>query len=108
MKYIDTPFSIPRNHPTAPDVFKGRMSAHLMADTQEELVEYAVRIGLKASWIQYPQDPAHVHFDLTGRYLQRVLKDAVDGIEVRQVTPREMARMILRRKYRDSEGSEVT
>jgi hypothetical protein len=74
MVYIDTPFDIPRDHPTAPRCFLGHKSAHLMADSEAELVAYARKIGMRESWIQRRGTPM-VHFDVTGSRLARVLKD---------------------------------
>ena len=56
-------------------VFKpGRMFSHLMADSEEELRAYARSIKLPMTWIQYPGTP-QVHFDVTGRILQRIMAD---------------------------------
>lgn len=46
----------------------GRITAnwsHLSADTTEELVEFAARLGLRASWIQNPGHVWKEHFDVT-------------------------------------------
>ncbi|MET4143867.1 DUF4031 domain-containing protein [Arthrobacter sp. UYCo732] len=46
----------------------GRIRAnwsHLTADTTEELVEFADRLGLKRSWIQNPGHAWKEHFDVT-------------------------------------------
>ena len=37
-------------------------ACHLLADTEDELIEFAVSIGLKARWIQHGH---YTHFDLT-------------------------------------------
>lgn len=45
----------------------GRISArwsHLMADTDEELHEFAARLGLRRSWHQKPGTPIS-HYDVT-------------------------------------------
>jgi Protein of unknown function (DUF4031) len=97
MIYIDSPGKIDENHPTAPRCFKGRMHSHLMADTEQELREYARKLGLSMSWIQHPGNPVYVHFDLTGRFLERALKDAVNGV-IRQITDREMALLLRARR----------
>jgi len=93
MIYIDNPFSVPDDHPTAPRCFRGKLSAHLMADTEAELVAYAKSIGMRESWIQ-KRGTAYVHFDVTGTRLTRVLRDE----RVRRITPREMAIMIRTRQ----------
>lgn len=56
-------------------VFRGKKHAHLMADTEEELVEYAASIGLKSSWIQR-KGTKLVHFDVVGVYLRKILSDS--------------------------------
>lgn len=38
---------------------------HMQADTREELDAMADKIGLKRSWIQYPDNPAKRHYDVT-------------------------------------------
>lgn len=46
----------------------GRIRAnwsHLTADTTDELVEFAARLGLKRSWIQNPGHVWKEHFDVT-------------------------------------------
>lgn len=40
-------------------------SCHLMADTREELMAFAARLGLRAVWFQ--DHPVHPHFDLTAK-----------------------------------------
>lgn len=43
----------------------GRMiMCHMFADTHEELVEMADRIGVARKWIQYPGHPVKEHFDI--------------------------------------------
>jgi len=55
----------------------GRWS-HLMADTEEELIEFAVgKLGMRASWIQHPGTP-DVHFDVVdSRRLRAIQLGAV-------------------------------
>lgn len=56
-------------------VFKpGRPFTHLCADTDQELTEYAVSIGMKAAWIQHP-GTSRAHFDVTGKFLEKVMSD---------------------------------
>lgn len=43
--------------------FNARWS-HLMADTREELDDFARRLGLRPSWIQHPGTPKE-HYDVT-------------------------------------------
>jgi hypothetical protein len=55
----------------------GRWS-HLMADTEPELIEFAVgKLGMRASWIQHPGSP-DVHFDVVdSRRLRAITLGAV-------------------------------
>lgn len=56
-------------------VFRGKKHVHLFANTKKELLDYAVlTLGLKASWIQNSR--GFIHFDVTGRYMQKVLNDS--------------------------------
>lgn len=49
-------------------VLRGRsvVSAHLMASTTEELIAFAVRLGLREEWIQH-RGEVKEHFDLLGQ-----------------------------------------
>lgn len=47
--------------------------SHLMADSTEELVEFAARLGLRAEWIQYPGTPKE-HFDVTDGVRTKALR----------------------------------
>lgn len=59
-----------REWPTKIRCFKGG-SAHLMADTLDELHAFAKRLGLKREWFQ--NHPMHPHYDLTpGKHAQAV------------------------------------
>lgn len=89
MLYLDIPFQVPSDHPTAPRCFRGKRSAHLMADTEEELVHYARLLGMRAFWLQRPGTP-YAHFDLTGAKLAIALGDP----GVRKITKREMLRLV--------------
>lgn len=54
----------------------GRVAArwsHLMADSSVELAEFADRLGLDPSWIQYP-NTAKEHFDVTATVRARALR----------------------------------
>lgn len=51
-------------------------SCHLIADSTEELIEFALSIGLKEKWIQ---DKNIVHFDLTAsRRVKAVKSGAIE------------------------------
>jgi hypothetical protein len=42
---------------------------HMTADTHDELMAFARRIGLKPSWLQYPGKPLE-HFDIRGERMR--------------------------------------
>jgi hypothetical protein len=92
MLYIDTPFEVDRNHPTAPSCFRGKLSAHLTADTREELMVYVVTVGMKPNWKQ-KWDTPYFHFDVTGSRLQKILKDD----RVMKIGAKDMAKLFLAR-----------
>lgn len=52
-----------RKYPHALPFFR-EGACHMSADTQLELIEFALSIGLKPAWIQRPGTP-YEHFDLT-------------------------------------------
>ncbi len=60
--------------PNVHHVFRGRQHVHLMADTEEELIEYAISIGLDSRWIQ-DKGTIRVHFDCVGKFMNIVIKD---------------------------------
>jgi hypothetical protein len=43
--------------------FRGMIMCHMMADTTEELLAMADKIGVRRKWIQYPNTPKE-HFDV--------------------------------------------
>jgi hypothetical protein len=54
----------------------GRINArwsHLLADTSEELIEFAKKLGLKEEWIQYPGTWKE-HFDVTEPKRQKAIR----------------------------------
>jgi len=93
MIYMDSPFKVALDHYNAPRIFKGRLSAHLTADTEEELVEYARSIGMSKSWLQ-DSGTYRFHFDVTGKFLDRVMSDS----RVKFLEPKDFARLLLSRK----------
>lgn len=69
-------------------------ACHLIADSKEELIEFAVKLGLRPDWIQTaetkPKDKYRIpHFDLTRN--KRKLAVKAGTIEI---NTREMARKI--------------
>lgn len=54
-------------------------SCHLLADSVEELNEFAISIGLKLSWFQPAKGGAMPHYDLTvNKRKQAVKKGAIE------------------------------
>jgi hypothetical protein len=49
------------NYGTGKGYWKDRKSCHLIADSVDELIDFAVGIGLQKSWFQQRSSP---HFDL--------------------------------------------
>jgi len=66
---------------------------HMQADSREELDAMADRIGLKRSWIQYPDNPVKRHYDVTES--RRAAAVAAGAVEIGML---ELARM--RRDWR--------
>jgi hypothetical protein len=68
---------------------KGRWS-HLIADSREELHEFAQGIGLKRSWFQ-PGKPLggkpsrHWHYDVTDSMRERAIAAGAQAIDIREV-----------------------
>lgn len=60
--YVDD-MLLPADVPNGKRIVSGRWS-HLMADTREELDEFADRLGLSRSWIQHPGTYKE-HYDVT-------------------------------------------
>lgn len=61
--YVDN-FMIQASVPNGNRTVRGRWS-HLMADSDEELIEFAKSIGLNPAWIQEPSRRYGAHFDVT-------------------------------------------
>ena len=62
-----------------------RHSAHLFADSEEELHRFAIAIGLKRAWFQC--HPRMDHYDLTfGKRRQAVAAGAVEVSDEQMVT----------------------
>ena len=55
-----------------PKIRSGRISAHLMADSKEELHEFANEYGIKRCW--YDGNRKHPHYDLLNGSLERILE----------------------------------
>lgn len=71
----------------------GRMQmGHMMADTTEELLAMADRIGVARKWIQYPGEPKE-HFDVC--WSKRVLAVSYGAF---RVSPRKFVELIRARR----------
>lgn len=60
----------------------GKLSSrwsHLTADTPEELLAFALKLGLRQSWVQYPGTYKE-HYDLTEGMRQRALRNGAVAI----------------------------
>lgn len=59
--------------------FGGKDFAHLFGPSIEILYEAATSIGCNTTWIQHPNNPRRMHFDITGAMLKRALKRCKDN-----------------------------
>ena len=78
--------------------FRRMKMSHMMADTTEELLEVAERVGLAPRWIQR-QGTAWEHFDVSMSVRAKALLDGAV-----EVTCRQAAYMLLRRQQTGSLG----
>ena len=70
-------------------------SCHLIADSVDELMEFAVRMGLKREWFQAKSTP---HFDLTAEGRELALQHGAIELGQRQLVAkiRELRKIRLR------------
>lgn len=61
--------------------WKWTMACHLLADTIDELFDFAGKLGLKKDWIQNTRLP---HFDLNGPMRQRAIQHGAIGVDRRK------------------------
>lgn len=62
--------------PAVPAGYRGRGTprwSHLLADTHDELMAFAGRLGLSPTWLQHPQRPTE-HFDVTDTVRREALR----------------------------------
>lgn len=69
--------------------------SHLLADTTEELLEFAAHLGLKMEWIQ-KAGTCHEHFDVTDEVRSRALRNGA----VRMIYPHETGRYVSAKRAR--------
>lgn len=81
--------------------------SHLTADTEEELHEFATRLGLKRAWYQTckskvcrPPCP-HWHYDVTDS-----MRDKAIRLGAKSITLREGAEMMIARRRTQTEGDD--
>ena len=70
-----------------------RQACHLVADSEEELREFARRLGLKPGWIQSPGVHSRVHFGLTDGMRRKAV--ALGAVELSR---RELAELFHRQR----------
>jgi hypothetical protein len=82
--YVDSLFTMEAREAQAWHVGarNGHRWCHMLADTEVELVRFAIRIGLRPAWLQ--RKPV-LHFDLTPPRRERAVK-----LGAREVTRREL------------------
>lgn len=65
--------------------WRGRLWCHLVADSIEELHEFAQRLGLQRNWFQHAA--SYPHYDVTVEVRQKALRvGAVEGDRVKIIT----------------------
>lgn len=96
--YVDALFTPP---PGAPRCFRGGC-CHLTADSLDELLRFARRLGLRERWLQDRSRDDRFHFDVTA---------AVRGFAVRlgaiEVSPLELVELMERRANRLAERAQA-
>lgn len=70
--YIENPPVCNGNR--GPRCFRNKRFVHLVADSRQELIKYAVSIGMKIEWLQV-SIMGTPHFDVVGEKLNIVQKD---------------------------------
>ena len=89
--YVDDMFRYPMGR-------FGRMKmSHMVADSEDELIAMAVKIGLAGRWLQSPgMGRGFVHFDVSMAYRERAIKAGAVPLELRA-----LARMTMQWKRED-------
>ena len=75
-------------------------SCHLIADTIEELMEFAIRMGLQPAWFQAKSTP---HFDLTVEGRQLAVEHGAIELDQRQLVGKIRELRKLRRRDDEKE-----
>ena len=71
--------------------FKWKISCHMLADSKEELIEFAKKIGLKEEWLQKSASGIF-HFDLNIRKRRRAIERGAKEIGRKEVSNRRWPR----------------
>lgn len=100
--YVDDMF-MRADVPNGAQTVRGRW-CHMFADTREELDAMAVKIGLRRSWIQYP-DTAKEHYDVTMSRRAAAIKAGAVELPIRSPEWKAL-RVRKAAEYREKESSE--
>lgn len=79
----------------------GRLTSrwsHLLADTSEELHEFAARLGLRREWVQHPGSVLE-HYDVTEQKRARAIK-----LGAMPITYHESGEIVLRKREAQEAG----
>jgi hypothetical protein len=77
-------------------------SCHLIADTIEELMEFAIGMGLQPAWFQAKSTP---HFDLTVEGRQLAVEHGAIELDQRQLVGK--IRELRKRRLKDDEDEAI-
>ena len=77
--YVDDMYRLPRGR------FGLMKMSHMVADTKAELLAMADRIGLARRWLQYPEDPKRIHFDVALSLRRRAVAAGAVEVSMRDV-----------------------
>lgn len=91
MVYVDKLFTQASSKASAFAVGKrhGHKWCHLWADTVDELVKFALALGLKRAWLQN-ESGRMPHFDLVPSYRQRAIANGAVEIDLKEFFKRKM------------------
>lgn len=85
MVYVDDMYKLPLGQ-------FGRMKmSHLIADSQEELLQFVDKIGVARKWIQYKGTPSE-HFDICMSKRELAIKHGAKPISYRELGEMMLAR----------------
>lgn len=66
-------------------LWKGEKWCHMAADTLQELMVFAGRIGMNPNWVQLPPKTRYPHFDLNGTKRAKAVKLGAVEIPMKQM-----------------------